>query len=75
MEIFGIVLDPQRIGYLMTYSDKGSLIDWINSELLLDREVSFPRRFTFLIEIAEAMEYLHQHGIIHRDLKPQNVSY
>lgn len=41
----------------------------------LDREGPLPpRQAAKMIEqIAEAVEYAHQHGIVHRDLKPQNV--
>ncbi len=45
------------------------------SDNLLDYSKSLPiaERFTYLVDLLRALEYLHRRNIIHRDLKPSNV--
>jgi serine/threonine protein kinase len=35
--------------------------------------LSFRQAAELAVELAQALEYAHQHGVIHRDLKPSNV--
>jgi len=34
---------------------------------------TFDVKINFILDILQALVYLHQHGIVHRDLKPENV--
>jgi eukaryotic-like serine/threonine-protein kinase len=43
------------------------------SERILDGPIPVPDVLTISRQIAEALEYAHEHGIIHRDLKPANI--
>lgn len=53
----------------MEYAARGELFDHIVShEKLGEFEAS-----KFLMQLVDAVEYLHQLGIAHRDLKPENL--
>src|SRR5512141_2155051 len=55
--------------YVMPYVEGESLRDRLNREKQLPVEdaVRIAR------EVADALEYAHQHGIVHRDIKPENI--
>src|SRR4051812_13189589 len=57
------------IYYVMPYVEGESLRDRLNREKQLPVEdaVRIAR------EVADALEYAHQHGIVHRDIKPENI--
>ena len=54
------------------------VMPFIDGETLrakLDRETQLgvDEAVRIAIEVAEALEYAHQHGVIHRDIKPENI--
>ena len=55
--------------YTMPYVEGESLRDRLRreGELLVDEAIQLTR------EVADALEYAHQHGVIHRDIKPENI--
>src|SRR5438034_2742149 len=55
--------------YVMPYVEGESLRD------RLVREPQLPVEEALLIarEVADALEYAHQHGVVHRDIKPENI--
>ncbi len=55
--------------YVMPYVDGESLRD------RLDREKQLPIDDALRIagEVADALQYAHEHGVIHRDIKPENI--
>ena len=58
-----------QVFYVMPFVDGESLRD------RLDREKQLPVEDAIRIarEVADALEYAHQHGVIHRDIKPENI--
>ena len=71
--------------HLLSLFDSGEVngqlyyvMPFIDGETLrtrLDREKQFgiEDAVRITVEVADALEYAHQHGVIHRDLKPENV--
>jgi Tol biopolymer transport system component/tRNA A-37 threonylcarbamoyl transferase component Bud32 len=54
------------------------VMPWIQGETLrekLNRETQFgvDEAVRIAREVADALEYAHQHGIVHRDIKPENI--
>ena len=55
--------------YVMPYVEGETLRDRLNREhqLPIEDAVRIAR------EVADALEYAHQHGVVHRDIKPENI--
>ena len=55
------------------------VMEYVDGQLLADRiaqgAVPWQDMVPIAIQIANAVEYAHQHGVIHRDLKPPNVKF
>jgi serine/threonine protein kinase len=54
------------------------VMEWVEGRLLrqvLNEQKKLPpeRAIKIAIGIAEALDYVHQHGVVHRDLKPENI--
>src|SRR5579883_1508021 len=53
---------------VMPYIEHGTL-----SDLLKRAHLSLEHAGEILQQVAEALQYAHQHGLIHRDIKPSNI--
>jgi eukaryotic-like serine/threonine-protein kinase len=54
------------------------VMEWVDGKLLrkiLDEEKKLPpeRALKIALGIADALDYIHNHGVVHRDLKPENI--
>ena len=58
-----------QVFYVMPYVEGESLRDRLTREkqLPVDEAVRIAR------EVADALDYAHQHGVVHRDIKPENI--
>jgi serine/threonine-protein kinase len=55
--------------YVMPYVDGESLRD----RLMREKQLPVEEAVRITKEVADALEYAHQHGVIHRDIKPENI--
>ncbi len=54
------------------------VMEWVEGRLLrliLREQGKLPvdRAVRLTVKIAQALDYIHQHGVVHRDLKPENI--
>jgi serine/threonine-protein kinase len=77
----GEKLDHPNVMKVFPNGDHSELymaMEWVDGHLLrqvLNEHKKFPREraFNIALQIAQALEYIHQHGVVHRDLKPENI--
>src|SRR5690242_18813438 len=55
--------------YVMPYVEGESLRD----RLARDKRLPLAESLQLTREVADALDYAHQHGVIHRDIKPENI--
>lgn len=69
LRLYGYFHDSSRVYLILEFAPKGELY----SEL--QRCVCFPeaRSATYIMELADALNYCHTKNVIHRDIKPENL--
>ncbi|KAF3690082.1 Aurora kinase A-B [Channa argus] len=69
LRLYGYFHDPSRVYLILEFAPKGELY----SEL--QRCGFFPedRSATYIMELADALNYCHSKKVIHRDIKPENL--
>jgi serine/threonine protein kinase len=55
--------------YVMPFIDGETLRDKLNRET----QLGVDEAVKIAAEVADALDYAHQHGVIHRDIKPENI--
>lgn len=68
---FSIVIDGNDVDQSFHYS----IMPFYNRDLraVINNNSSYEQLFEIIINIAEAIKYIHCKGIVHRDLKPENI--
>jgi eukaryotic-like serine/threonine-protein kinase len=55
--------------YVMPFVEGESLRDRLNRE----RQLPVEEAVRIATEVADALQYAHEHGVVHRDIKPENI--
>ncbi|MEJ2217799.1 MAG: protein kinase [Gemmatimonadota bacterium] len=55
--------------YVMPYVEGESLRDRLDRE----RQLGVDEAVKLVVEVADALQYAHEHGVVHRDIKPENI--
>ncbi len=55
--------------YVMPYVEGESLRDRLNRE----KQLPVQEAVDLTTEVADALQYAHEHGVVHRDIKPENI--
>ena len=69
VQFYGLYQDGNE-GYtymVMEFCEGGTV------QKALQKDVAWPQRWQWALQISEALAYLHQEGVLHRDLKAENI--
>lgn len=69
LRLFGYFHDASRVYLILEFAPKGELY----GELQRCGKFSEIRSATYIMELADALNYCHSKNVIHRDIKPENL--
>ena len=67
--VYDIVKNEDVTYIAMEFLDGGTLSDRMKAGLSLGDAISI------VVQVAQALQFAHEHGIVHRDLKPANIMF
>ncbi len=68
VHLYDIVEEHDSIALVMEYVDGIDL-----KRAIVEQYASLEQKIIWLRQIAQALEYAHDHNILHRDIKPENI--
>lgn len=69
LRLYGYFHDASRVYLILEFAPKGELY----GELQRCGKFSEQRSATYMMELADALNYCHTKNVIHRDIKPENL--
>ena len=68
-----IRVSPRDVSIVMEYADDGDLSDKIGKRKVSNQLLDEDFILRYLVQVTQALYYLHSHGILHRDIKTANL--
>lgn len=62
-----------RFFLVSAYVQGSDLAEWIQESLAASGDIPWQQSVELLIQLAQAVEYVHGHGLLHCDIKPANI--
>ena len=70
VRVYGFIIHQTCLALVMELATRGVLKDFIQMKSLRN---NVALQYHILLQIAQAMRFIHSQDILHRDLKPDNV--
>jgi len=71
LRFFGFFWDDKRIYLIIEYAPNGELFKEIQKSP--NTRFSEEKSVNYILQICDALEYIHKKHVIHRDIKPENI--
>jgi len=69
LKLHGYFFDERRIFIILEYAKGGELYKHLKAKKRFDEDTAAK----YIMSLASALDYIHQHNVIHRDIKPENI--
>jgi len=69
LKLHGYFFDKRRIFIILEYAKGGELYKHLKAKKRFDEDTAAK----YIMSLASALDYIHQHNVIHRDIKPENI--
>ncbi|CAL1396498.1 unnamed protein product [Linum trigynum] len=78
VQLEGFCIDPQEANCYLVYEhiQNGSLHSWLHTDDKRRRELSWKSRVRIAIDVANGLQYIHEHTrprVVHKDIKSSNI--
>ncbi|XP_075229679.1 aurora kinase A-like [Lycorma delicatula] len=71
LKMYGYFHDEARVYLILEYAPQGELYKAMNS--LPEKRFTEDRAASLILQLTDALNYLHSKSVIHRDIKPENL--
>jgi len=69
LKLYGYFWDENHVFMILEYAKGGELYKHLKAKKRFDEDTAAK----YVMTLANALEYIHQHNVIHRDIKPENL--
>jgi len=69
LKLHGYFYDDRRVFIILDYAKGGELYKHLKAKKRFDEDTAAK----YIMSLASALDYIHQHNVIHRDIKPENI--